>query len=65
MAYKIHIDDVTGNQIAHPNDATNGGSRMLEGEQADKWLKENPDKRLDSKEVRQAPNKSAAKADTK
>lgn len=62
---KIHIDDQTGRQIAAPEDARNGGSRQLQDEAARAWLAANPDKAMESKEVRKPEDKAVEKPQTK
>lgn len=68
--FRVYIDDATGNQIASPADARNGGSRQLQGEDAKRWLAENPDRVLvtkdpATKEADKAEDKAAAKAENK
>ncbi len=68
---RIYIDDVTGNQIASPADARNGGSRQLQGVDADAWLKANPDRAIkddgkaEAKEASKGEDKAVRKAETK
>lgn len=68
---RVYIDDASGKQIASPNDATNGGSRQLQGDEAKRWLKENPDLALKStarpedKAADKPEDKSVGKSETK
>lgn len=66
MSDRIYIDDVTGRQIASPDDATNGGSFSLKGDDADRWLKANPDRALRiAKAEEKSEDKEAPKAQNK
>lgn len=63
---RIWVDDVTGRQLASPEDATNGGSRQLQGVDALKWLDANPAKALTAtKEAPKAANKAMPKSENK
>lgn len=59
---RIYIDDATGKQIASPEDATNGGSVSLKGDDAKAWLKANAAKALPKAD---AEEKAAAKSENK
>lgn len=63
---RIWVDDVTGNQLASPEDATNGGSRQIHGVDAQRWLDANPSKALqEAKEAPKAANKALPKSENK
>lgn len=55
----VYVDDVTGRQLARPEDATNGGAKILRDDDARRWLKDNPD--LAMKEEAKAEPKSEEK----
>lgn len=63
---RIWVDDVTGKQLASPDDATNGGSRQLRDADAQRWLAENPSRALqEAKEAAKPANKALPKSENK
>lgn len=62
---RIWVDDVTGRQLARPDDATNGGSRQLHGSDAERWMAANPGLTLQAKEAAKPANKALPKSENK
>lgn len=63
---RIYVDDVTGEEIESPEDATNGGSHSYVGDDIERWRQRNPGMSLGEKRRKGArEDKAAAKAEDK